>query len=120
MKTLRLAVLGDKNVGKTSFIRSLTNEGSNVVRVEPMWTQTEFELVDGCLDDIHCAILMFSMTSKESLINIREWAELARSKNPDVQLYILGTKRDIEPREVYWSMLHIYWVINKLVIFIDI
>jgi len=116
----KVSVVGDYAVGKTALIRrymtnsfeeeyaatlgaSISNFDSNVGNVKvslQVWDlagQTSFRRVRvQYLFGTEFAIVVFDLTRKESLDCVPEWVEDVRNGAPDVLLYLVGNKSDLE------------------------
>ena len=58
-------------------------------------------LIPSYLKDAHCALVVFDLTSKQSLIETDMWATLYNdNKGGDGTLVLVGNKNDLDYREV--------------------
>lgn len=124
VRTLKIIVVGDGGVGKTTFIhRHLTGEfehkyvatmGAEVhpLRFETtqgtvilkMWDCAGQELFgglrEGYWEGVDGAIVMFDVTSKRSYMNALARARHVREKHPDIPIVFCGNKVDVKNRKV--------------------
>src|SRR5665647_2270154 len=112
MNTYKLLLIGDRGVGKTTFVNRHVNGGfeqtyvpSTGVEIHPLKFYTNNEPI--CFDvwDItgqggvhytgaHGAIVMFSLTSRISFNNVIEWIRRVRNVCKDIPIILVGTKVD--------------------------
>lgn len=121
----KVILLGDKGVGKTSFIKKLIGNQSEPrkhetfeVNIYELFFQTqnesvhfsvwdpitEDELSDDFYVDVDGAVLMFDKTSVESYKNVSKWYDACQDAF-DIPIVMLGNKQDdpervIEPRMI--------------------
>ena len=117
---MKIIILGDKGVGKTSFInRHLTGDFKDVpVNFNDQYVQyhTNHGLIDIMLtdmkymDDLKCydaAIIMFDCTKEETYDNIPNYFELIQEHAPNINnIVICGNKVDIPQRVVKSEMIN--------------
>ena len=121
---LKLAILGDGGVGKTTFMkRHRTGEFERKyiatigVEVHPLlfnsnkgniqfgcWDTAGQEKFGGLRDGYYiksdCAIIMFDVTSKQSYKNVENWYRDLRRVCPNIPVVICGNKCDVKDRKV--------------------
>ena len=131
---LKLILVGDTNVGKSSFFNILKNEDtvftSSTVGVDftskiyyiknnkikiTIWDtggQEKFEcIVRSYFRELSCVILMFDLTKIDSFNNLEKWLKLIELENHcdhNHSILLLGNKKDINnPNIVKVSTNHI-------------
>lgn len=110
---MRVALLGDSGVGKTSLLRRLMTHSFQPRYVATSVAQTStvgsIVLVDTCGQDkygmtlppnLDVVVLLFDITNKQSYKNLTHWFATVP---PGVRVIVLGTKCDIEPRRMMAS-----------------
>ena len=124
---LKLILVGDTNVGKSSFLNILRNEDpmitSSTVGVDftsklyninnkkikiTMWDtggQEKFEcIVRSYFRQLSGVVLMFDLTLKSSFDNLEKWLELIDFENycnHKHSILLLGNKKDISNRTIF-------------------
>jgi small GTP-binding protein len=121
----RIIFVGDSGVGKTALIHRSKNNRFNEhttptigAGITEMETQIDsrrvgFQLWDTAGQEIYCnivpiyfkgvsgAVLVFSMTERQSFENLDKWAgQLASHADEDVGVLVCGNKIDIQERSV--------------------
>lgn len=120
---VKLGILGDPEVGKSSFMRRYVhdtfsngygyynNAPGSVLFLEKqiemaqinlflaLWCSTNSTVYESALEmicsDANVMLFMFSLTNKSSLMSIKAWYETAQALNPDFIPILVGTKYDI-------------------------
>ena len=121
---LKVEVVGDTDVGKTSLIRKLiTNEfdenynptkgyefHSYLIKVNG--TIIKFQIWDMCGEEnyrpnlfrlyrnAHLGILVYSICSRESFDNLDNWIKQLRAHAPNSKIILLGNKNDLKDKRV--------------------
>jgi len=127
--TFKLVLVGDGDVGKTTFVnRHLTGEfekkylATMGVTIHPLVFQTNFgpikfnvwdtagqekfgDLPDAYYQGAQCAIIMFDLTSPVSYKNVPNWHRDVIRVAENIPIVLLGNKADIEPRNVTAKMI---------------
>jgi Ras-related protein Rab-11A len=124
---LKLILVGDTNVGKSSFFNILKNEDtvftSSTVGVDftskiyhiknnkikiTIWDtggQEKFEcIVRSYFRELSCVILMFDLTKIDSFNNLEKWLKLIELENQcdhNHSILLLGNKKDINNRVIF-------------------
>jgi len=124
---LKLILVGDTNVGKSSFFNILKNEDtvftSSTVGVDftskiyhiknnkikiTIWDtggQEKFEcIVRSYFRELSCVILMFDLTKIDSFNNLEKWLKLIELENHcdhNHSILLLGNKKDINNRVIF-------------------
>jgi len=120
----KLNIIGDAGVGKTTYItRFLTGEFTTRyeptlgVSVDPLtfstnvgkigfniWDQAGQERFQGGYDKYLAGssgvLLMFDLTSKLSLKNIKAWYNMVKSVDPQIRMILCGNKSDCKDKKV--------------------
>ena len=124
---LKLILVGDTNVGKSSFFNILKNDKptftSSTVGVDftskiyniknnkikiTMWDtggQEKFEcIVRSYFRELSCVVLMFDLTKMDSFNNLEKWLKLIELENQcdhKHSILLLGNKKDINNRVIF-------------------
>jgi Ras-related protein Rab-11A len=124
---LKLILVGDTNVGKSSFFNILKNEDtvftSSTVGVDftskiyhiknnkikiTIWDtggQEKYEcIVRSYFRELSCVILMFDLTKIDSFNNLEKWLKLIELENHcdhNHSILLLGNKKDINNRVIF-------------------
>ena len=124
---LKLILVGDTNVGKSSFFNILRNDDpmitSSTVGVDftsklyninnkkikiTMWDtggQEKFEcIVRSYFRELSCVVLMFDLTKMDSFNNLEKWLKLIELENQcdhKHSILLLGNKKDINNRVIF-------------------
>ena len=124
---LKLILVGDTNVGKSSFFNILKNEDtvftSSTVGVDftskiyhiknnkikiTIWDtggQEKYEcIVRSYYRELSCVILMFDLTKIDSFNNLEKWLKLIELENHcdhNHSILLLGNKKDINNRVIF-------------------
>ena len=123
MKAIKVAVVGDYGVGKTSillkffrneffedakptvglsFISKVVDTGEEKIKINCWDTagQEAFRsLVPTYLEASQAVILVFNMTDYESYKNIEYWKNQISESAPNARVYVVGNKCDLNPSE---------------------
>ena len=124
---LKLILVGDTNVGKSSFFNILKNDKptftSSTVGVDftskiyhiknnkikiTIWDtggQEKFEcIVRSYFRELSCVVLMFDLTKMDSFNNLEKWLKLIELENQcdhKHSILLLGNKKDINNRVIF-------------------
>jgi GTP-binding nuclear protein Ran len=128
--TFKILLVGDGNVGKTTFRRRLLNKDWREVYIPSRWEgvstitngDVTFEIWDTCgVKDEKAAqrvyghadglVLMFSFDSLDSYLHLEKWLEETRAVTGDIPTVVCGNKADcedrvIEPQEITFTAKH--------------
>ncbi|KAH3764152.1 GTPase Rab1/YPT1, small G protein superfamily [Pelomyxa schiedti] len=123
-KALKLIIIGDANVGKTSLVARFTDDTFSItpnavigasfkqrtIRVEAttlklrVWDTAGEErfraLAPSYLRNSDGVIIVFDITTKSSFESIRAWIEECQRETPGAQLILIGNKCDREENRV--------------------
>lgn len=117
IKQFTILLVGDSNVGKTTFMNSLSIERlrrrlvENIVisqvshHIYTVNGSTEFTIIDmdkriefptsyQCYEEIDAVIFMTDVTSRSTYENVSIWRKYVRDNFPDVPTVTLGNKID--------------------------
>ena len=137
--TTRICIIGEKSVGKTSFINSSkgVNFNPNHVPTTTMTrkihntrynhkdTKTHFiTLVDTCGDssvfeitdpgDYHAVIIMFDLTNVDSFNTaVQKYTQIKQHFNENIIILIIGNKSDLHNTEITASDVRKYFKIGS-------
>ena len=117
---IKVEVVGDLEVGKTSIIKKLINNEFyeeytptngyefNIYLIKVNGTTIKFQIWDMCgaenyrisllqlYRNANLGILVYSITSRESFDNLKNWITKLRNKAPLSKIILLGNKCDLE------------------------
>jgi GTP-binding nuclear protein Ran len=119
MTTYKCALLGDSNVGKTTYLHKLvtgefekcfyptTRATTQAINAHCANSDVSFNVIDTAgqekfgfdvsnIHDADCAIVMFDTTSRLSFLNVKHWMAMC----PGLPIIVCGNKVDIADRKV--------------------
>ena len=125
-KVIRISMLGDSSVGKTSIINSFLNVEFNNTLLSNIGiekTETKMKMKDGnemkliiwdtagqerfhsistgTIKNSQGIVVSFDLTNKKTFLNVKKWLEDIRDNNDKIPIVLFGNKCDIlEKREV--------------------
>jgi Ras-related protein Rab-6A len=134
MPNLKVCLLGDSGVGKTSLSNRLLGLspsdghcptiGANSAQVT--YRDTAFQLWDTAGQERYravtplyvrgstAALVLFDRTSAPSLESVRQWAELVHDSGRDIHIILVGSKTDLEGSQVVVSHEEAKRVVDEL------
>ena len=125
-KVIRISMLGDSSVGKTSIINAFLNVEFNNTLLSNIGiekTETKMKMKDGnemkliiwdtagqerfhsistgTIKNSQGIVVSFDLTNKKTFLNVKKWLEDIRDNNDKIPIVLFGNKCDIlEKREV--------------------
>jgi Ras-related protein Rab-1A len=140
-QTIKIVVLGDKNVGKSTFsykymsgdyIDNLKSSIGTTVFTKPVKSSRHYylklELWDFAGEErfnfliamhaegVNGVILMYDITNNNSFSNLGEWVSLIRGYLGDAPIMLIGTKLDLEDKRAVSKIMGLD-VVKKLGLF---
>jgi small GTP-binding protein len=125
MNVTRVITVGDSGVGKTAIIhrmktgefltefRPTVGAGVAVIDRETEFGTGQLQFWDTAGQELYrniipiyfkgavCALLAYSCTDRQSFLHLSDWMEdIRRNSDPDIGVVLIGTKYDLEAREV--------------------
>ena len=141
--SFKIIVIGDSNVGKScltnraakdkfssdysptlgfEFRTFSTNIENKIIRLQ-VWDTCGQEVYRSLISNFYrnssLAIMVYSINSKESFLNINRWLkEIKINSNPDIKIILIGNKADLEnEREVTYEEAKKYKEENQILYF---
>jgi small GTP-binding protein len=143
MNVTRVITVGDSGVGKTAMIhRMKTDEflpefcptvgaGVAVIEHETQWGIAQLQFWDTAGQELYrniipiyfkgavCALLAYSCTDRQSFLHLNEWMdEIHNNSDPDIGIVLVGTKYDLDPKEVGDDEMRVFAQSNQLDVFV--
>lgn len=126
--TIKLIVIGDCNVGKTTLMRKFLDENietpSPTLNIETFNKQEyilgryyDIQIMDTCGQEryrsfytmfykqIHGIVLIFDLTDLNSFSNLEHWIDDVKNFSRDVPIGVIGNKCDLQNRKVDKGMI---------------
>jgi len=118
--TLRVLVVGDQKVGKTSLLHRFTEDNFSAVHLKSELTLRSIDLHDrvielqildsgyenfrgskaSCYLQAHICLVCYDISDLSSFQNVKKWFKQIRKHNSNIICYLVGTKSDSVKRSV--------------------